>query len=116
MATKTIDIQESRVGNVCVVVLSGRVDSTNADEVISRLKKLIHAGEKAILIDLGAVLFLTSMAFRAFLIITDEAERSSAKFALCALGGPVRELFELGGMLDAFTILGTREEAIAKLG
>jgi hypothetical protein len=30
--------------------------------------------------------------------------------------GHVRELFEMGGWLDAFTIFGAREEALARLG
>jgi hypothetical protein len=28
----------------------------------------------------------------------------------------VRELFEMGGLLDVFTIHGSREEALARLG
>ena len=43
---------------------------------------------------------LTSAAFRALLIATDEAERQAATFALCSLAGHVRELFEMGGLRD----------------
>jgi stage II sporulation protein AA (anti-sigma F factor antagonist) len=116
MNANSLSIVESRNGDICVVTLSGRIDSTNADDLIARLKKLILAGEKSIIADLGAVLFLTSVAFRAFLVITDEAERNSAKFVLCNVLGSVRELFELGGLIDAFTIYGSREEASTKLG
>jgi anti-anti-sigma regulatory factor len=41
---------------------------------------------------------------------------SAARFVLCSVLGQVRELFEMGGLLDAFTILGSREEAVAQLG
>jgi hypothetical protein len=34
---------------------------------------------------------------------------------LCSVLGQVRELFEMGGLLDAFTIHGSREEALARL-
>jgi len=81
-----------------------------------RLKGLINAGEKSVLVDLGAVLYLTSAAFRALLVATDEAERNAASLALCSVIGQVRELFEMGGLVDAFTILGSREEALAQLG
>ena len=116
MSANALTIVESHSGNVCIVALAGRVDSTNAEELIARLKKLILSGEKTIVVDLAAVLFLTSVAFRVFLIITDEAERNSARFVLCNVTGRVRELFELGGLLDAFTIYGEREEALIKLG
>jgi anti-anti-sigma regulatory factor len=49
------------------------------------------------------------------LVATDEAERNAAKFVLCSLGGHVRELFEMGGLLEVFTIHPSRAEAVARL-
>jgi anti-anti-sigma factor len=111
----TLTIGESHEGKVCVVTLSGRVDSTNANDLMARLKALISSGEKSIVVDCGAVLYLTSAAFRALLVATDEAERNAAQFVLCSLGGHVRELFEMGGFLDVFSIHSSRAEAVAKL-
>jgi anti-anti-sigma factor len=116
MTNDGLDITHSRTGQVCVVTLKGRIDSTNADDLMTRLKNLIESGEKSVLVDLGAVLYLTSAAFRALLVATDEAERNAARLALCSVVGHVRELFEMGGLLDAFTVLGSREEALARLG
>jgi anti-anti-sigma factor len=115
MNTAALSIGESHEGNVCVVTLSGRVDITNANDLMTRLKALISSGEKSIVVDCGAVLYLTSAAFRALLVATDEAERNAAKFVLCSLGGHVRELFEMGGFLDVFSIYSSRAEAVAKL-
>jgi len=109
-------INQARAGNVCVVSLSGRIDSTNANDVMNELTRLIASGEKSILVDLGAVLYLTSAAFRALLVATDEAERQAAQFALCSLAGHVRELFEMGGLLEVFSIHSSREEALKQLG
>lgn len=108
-----LTMSEIREGGVCVVSLEGRIDSTNANDVMTRLTALISAGEKSVVVDLGAIRYLTSAAFRALLVATDEAERHSASFALCSLGGHVRELFEMGGLLDLFTIHASRQEAIA---
>ena len=115
MNTTALTIGESHEGKVCVVTLSGRVDSTNANDLMARLKALISSGEKSIVVDFGAVLYLTSAAFRALLVAVDEAERNTAKFVLCSLGGHVRELFEMGGFLDVFSIYSSRTEAVAKL-
>jgi anti-anti-sigma factor len=116
MANSALNVAESHSGNVCIVALSGRIDSTNANDLIARFNSLISSGEKSILVDLGAVLYLTSAAFRALLVATDEAERNQAHLVLCSVAGHVRELFEMGGLLDAFTIHGSREEAVTKLG
>lgn len=110
-----LTITESHAGGVCVVALAGRIDSSNAGDFQSRLNALISSGEKSILLDFANVLYLTSAAFRALLVATDEAERRAARLALCSLASQVRELFEMGGLLDAFTVLGSREEALARL-
>ena len=116
MNTSALNIGQSHDGGVCVVTLAGRIDSTNANDLMNQLTKLITAGEKSIVVDFGAVLYLTSAAFRALLVATDEAERNAAKFVLCSLGGHVRELFEMGGLLEVFTIHPSRAEAVAQLG
>jgi anti-anti-sigma factor len=116
MADSGLTITESRNGDVCVVLLAGRIDSSNASDFTRRLIGLISSGEKSILLDFANVLYLTSAAFRALLVATDEAERNAARLALCSLASQVRELFEMGGLTDAFTILGSREEALARLG
>ena len=115
MPPGALPIDESRNGAVCIVGPIGRIDSTNAELLMARLKELLASGERAVLVDLSRVIYLTSAAFRALLVAAHEAERTSARLALCSLPGPVRELFEMGGLLDAFTIHSSREEAIAKL-
>jgi anti-anti-sigma factor len=107
-----LSMNEIREAGVCVVALEGRVDSTNANDVMTRLTGLIAAGEKSVVVDLAAVRYLTSAAFRALLVATDEAERHAASFALCSLVGHVRELFEMGGLLDLFTIYASRQDAL----
>ena len=62
---------------------------------MTRLTNLISSGERAILVDLGAVLYLTSAAFRVLLVATDEAERGAARLALCNVIGHVSVLFLL---------------------
>jgi anti-anti-sigma factor len=116
MVNAALKITESHSGQVCIVALNGRIDNTNAEDLTTRLKSLFESGEKNVLVDLGAVLYLTSAAFRALLVATDEAERKAASLALCSVVGQVRELFEMGGLLDVFTILGSREEALARMG
>jgi anti-anti-sigma factor len=115
MASNSLNIAESRSGEVCVVALAGRIDSTNAEQLMTRLTNLLSSGQKAVVVDFADVIYLTSAAFRALLVATDQAERNTARFVLCSVLGQVRDLFEMGGLLDAFTIHGTREEAVTRL-
>ena len=75
MNTSALNIGQTHAGNVCVVTLTGRIDSTNANDVMTELTRLISAGEKLILVDFASVLYLTSAAFRALLVATDDFRR-----------------------------------------
>jgi anti-anti-sigma factor len=99
----------------CILSIGGRVDSGNATDLQGRLNGLLLSGEKTNLLDFREVPYLTSAAFRMLLVATDEAERNAARVVLCGLAGQVRELFEMGGLLEAFTVHGSREDALAKL-
>jgi anti-sigma B factor antagonist len=114
--TTGLTMTQSRSGGVCIVSLTGRIDSSNAGDFTTHVNELISSGEKSILLDFANVLYLTSAAFRALLVATDEAERRAARLTLCGLATQVRELFEMGGLLDVFTILPSRDEALARLG
>ncbi|MCZ7658045.1 MAG: STAS domain-containing protein [Xanthobacteraceae bacterium] len=111
----SIDIDRTRAGNVCIVTLAGRIDSSNAKDVLAELTRLMDSGETSLLVDLGNVLYLTSAAFRVLLVATDEAERRAIRFALCSLAGHVLELFEMGGLVDVFAIHHSREDALKQL-
>src|SRR4051812_7668466 len=111
MSGSVLNVEQSESGSVCVVTVEGRIDSTNAMDLMFALNNAFSSGKRSILVDLSSVLYLTSAAFRVLLVATDEAERRSARLALCNVVGQVRELFEISGLLSAFTVLGSREEA-----
>ena len=115
MSNTLLRMEDSHAGPVCVLSISGRIDSGNAAELLDRLNRLLLSGEKTILLDFKQVLYLTSAAFRVLLVANDEAERNAARVVLCGLLGQVRDLFEMGGLLEAFTVHGSREDALAKL-
>jgi anti-anti-sigma factor len=115
MSNSVLRMEASHTGAVCILSIGGRIDNSNASELLDRLNKLLSSGEKIILLDFKEVLYLTSAAFRVLLVVTDEAERNAARVVLCGLLGQVRELFEMGGLLEAFTVHGSREDALAKL-
>ena len=115
MSNSGLKIAQQRAGPVCVIALTGRVDNSTAGELQAQLKALIEAGEKAMLLDLAGVSYLTSAAFRVLLVGKKLAGGAGARFALCNVTGHVRDLFELGDLIASFTILGARDEAIAKL-
>jgi anti-anti-sigma factor len=115
MNTDSLSLSESQHGDLTVLSVVGRIDSSNADKLTQRLKDLIATGVKTVLIDFTAVKYLTSAAFRVLLVANGSLKEKGGQLALCGVTGHVRELFEMGGLLQAFTIFQSREEAFGKL-
>jgi stage II sporulation protein AA (anti-sigma F factor antagonist) len=116
MNADSLSMTESRNGEICVLSISGRIDSSNAGAFMARLGEIISSGVKTILIDLASVMYLTSAAFRALLVANRDIGAKSGRLALCRVVGQVRDLFEMGGLLNVFTIYPSRDEALSKLG
>ena len=47
------------------------------------------------------------------LVAAKRAEGAGSRLVLCSLSGKVHQLFDLGGFLDLFAIMASRDEAIA---
>ncbi len=115
MNANPLSMTESQHGDLCVLSIVGRIDSSNADKLTSRLKDLAARRVKTVVVDFSAVKYLTSAAFRVLLVANGAMKDQSGQLALCGVTGHVRELFEMGGLLQTFTIFPSRAEALDKL-
>jgi anti-anti-sigma factor len=115
MNANPLSMTESQHGELCVLSIVGRIDSSNADKLTSRLKDLAARQVRTVLVDFAAVKYLTSAAFRVLLVANGTMKEQNGQLALCGVTGHVRELFEMGGLLQTFTIFPSRTEALEKL-
>ena len=111
-----MELREDSVGGVTVLELKGRVDSTTAPDFGERLVAILLAPRSRLLVDFHQVDYISSAGFRVLLVAAKRAEDSGSRLALCRLPAKVRQLFDLGGFLDLFLVLASREEAFAALG
>src|ERR1700759_3243656 len=105
-----MEILDARTGDMAVVHVAGQVNSSNAPELDERLKQLIEAGCRGIVIDLPRLDYMTSAGFRCLLRAERQVQAVAGKLVLCGLQGLTLELFEVGGFLEMFMIASTREE------
>jgi anti-anti-sigma factor len=108
-----MELHEEKVGEVTVVEVQGRVDSTTAPALGERLSALLGAARGRLLIDMSRLEYISSAGFRILLLAAKRADETGSRFVLCGVTGKVRQLFDLGGFLDLFTIVGSREEGVA---
>jgi anti-sigma B factor antagonist len=111
-----MDLREEKVGAVTVVEVKGRVDSTTAPALGERLTASLAAPKVRVLLDLSRLEYISSAGFRILLLAAKRADEAGSRLVLCGVSGKVRQLFDLGGFIDLFTIVGSRDEGIAAAG
>src|SRR5262245_47819036 len=108
-----VDLREDTAGDILVLEVKGRVDSTSAPALGERLTALLSGGDRRLVIDLAQLEYISSAGFRILLLAAKRADEGGSRLVLCGVGGKVRQLFDLGGFLDLFSISASREEGIA---
>ncbi len=108
-----MDLREEQVGGVTVVQVKGRLDSTTSPVLGERLTQMLGAAKARIVVDFSQLEYISSAGFRVLLQAAKRADENAARLVLCGVSGKVRQLFDLGGFLDLFSIAATRDEGIA---
>ena len=108
-----MDLREDAVGDVTVLEVKGRIDSTTAPTLGEKLTGALSVPDKRLVLDLRQLEYISSAGFRVLLLAAKRAEDAGTRFVLCGLSGKVRQLFDLGGFLDLFAISASREDGIA---
>jgi anti-sigma B factor antagonist len=108
-----VDLREDIAGEVIVLEVKGRIDSTTAPVLGEKLTGALATPQRRLVLDLRQLEYISSAGFRVLLLAAKRAEEAGSRFVLCSVSGKVRQLFDLGGFLDLFPISASREEGIA---
>lgn len=107
-----MDLREDITGEVTVLEVKGRIDSTTAPVLGEKLTGALATPQRRLVLDLRQLEYISSAGFRVLLLAAKRAEEAGSRFVLCSVSGKVRQLFDLGGFLDLFPISASREEGI----
>ena len=102
-------------GDLAVVVLTGRLDSTNAADTEAQILAQIEAGRPRIVVDATGLEYLSSAGLRVFLVIAKRVKAGGGALALHSLTDHVREVFEISGFVNVLTVCADRDEAMSRV-
>jgi len=108
-----VDLREDVAGEITVLEVKGRIDSTTAPVLGEKLTGALATPQRRLVLDLRQLEYISSAGFRVLLLAAKRADEAGSRFVLCSVSGKVRQLFDLGGFLDLFPISASREEGIA---
>jgi anti-anti-sigma factor len=110
-----MEMQKERVGDTHVVTVTGRLDGIYGSAFANQVGELITGTNPKLLIDFTDVDYVSSAGLRALLLLVKKAKASGGAFALCGLNEQVREVLDISGFTQMFSILPGRAEGIAAL-
>jgi len=110
-----VNIKVIKKDKVTVVMLEGRLDSTNSGELEKKMLSLLETGEKNFLVDFSALDYISSAGLRVMLMAAKKSKTAGGKVILAALTDNVKEVFDIAGFTSIFPIFANQEEAIQSI-
>jgi anti-anti-sigma factor len=110
-----MEITETRDGGAVVVAPAGRMDSTTSDRLERHLSNLLASGVRRVVVDFAQVEYISSAGLRVMLVLARRLKDARGALALCAMGAPVRHVFELAGFMPLFAVDGSRDAAVRRV-
>lgn len=108
-----MELKTEHTDGALVLAVGGRLDSENARQFEAAAKDAIAGTDPAVVLDLADLAYISSAGLRAVLVVAKELRGRGAKFALCALQDPVREVLQLSGFDKIVDLHDTRPAALA---
>ena len=110
-----MEISERKVSDVCVVGISGRLDSATSDGLGQRLHQLIDRGERRLVIDAETLDYISSTGLRVLLVAAKRLKSADGKIVLSSLKPHILEVFEIAGFTSIFPIYGNADQAAQQI-
>lgn len=98
--------------SVTIVEIEGRFDAFGTQIVSDEFVKIGEQDQPKVVVDLGKVEFIDSMALATLVKGLKRTRESKGEFALCNLQQAVLIIFELTRLDKAFVIYDTRDDAV----
>ncbi|MBR0176697.1 MAG: STAS domain-containing protein [Bacteroidales bacterium] len=97
----TIDRKEEKT----LVVLNGRLDTSNADQFQADIQPLMEGDKPDIDIDCTGMTYTSSQGLRMFLLLQKSVSARGGKMVMRNMNPQVKEVFDITGFSNIITIL-----------
>jgi anti-anti-sigma factor len=108
-----MDISRERDGEVVIVRLAGRLDSSAAAAAEEGLLVALGGVPPRLTLDMTGLSYISSAGLRVLLVVAKKVQQQHGKLALFGLSPNVREVFTVSGFDTIFSIAADSAAAIA---
>jgi len=110
-----MEIAEKNIGDICIISISGRIDTVTSKDVEAKLEGAIEEKKNKMIIDLAKVDYISSVGLRVLLAALKKQRQNQGSLQLASLQPLVQNIFRITGLDEVFQIFPTEEAAFQSL-
>jgi anti-anti-sigma factor len=110
-----LEIESRRADDISVLELKGGVHANTVEKLATALEAAVTDTPKAIVVDVGGLLFIGSAGLGALVAAFIRCRRRTIEFRLCSASPEVRRELDLTKLDGLFSVYGTQLAALADL-
>jgi anti-anti-sigma factor len=115
--TQEFTIEEAQSpGSAPILRVAGRLHARSAEELLRRGKTVLGQGSKFLLLNLGAVSFVSSSGIGVLFALTEEFRDSGGCLRLVSLSDAVQSVLEILNLTEHLNVSATEAEALRAIG
>ncbi len=103
-------------GDAMALAFAGHLDTKTAKSAEDAFDGAIAAGHTKLLVDFDKLEYISSVGLRVLLSTMKKLKKAGGKLHLAGMNPTVKEVFDISGFSNIFTIFPTTAEARAALG
>lgn len=103
-------------GDVALAAVTGRVDSSTAQDFETALVGALDSGDHRVVLDCSELTFLSSAGLRALLVALKKANAAGGNLVMSGTPDRIREVLEVSGFTRFLKLFPAVEEATASFG
>jgi len=114
-ARRAMEFAQDQVGDVAIVKLAGRLDSSTAQASEENFIWVLGNGTSRLAVDLSRLEYISSAGLRVLLVVAKKVQQAKGKMVLFGLVPNVREVFSVSGFDKIFAIQSDADAAVASV-
>lgn len=111
-----MQIETREVGEITVVDMSGRLDSTTSGDAHDKMVEIAKSGASKVILNLNGTEYISSAGLRVILTAAKLLKSSSGEMKICHANGVVKEVLETSGFNHLIAIVEDEKSAMTAFG
>ncbi|HEY3274948.1 MAG TPA: STAS domain-containing protein [Methanocella sp.] len=109
-----VKIGEKQVGNITIVLLDGKIDSSSSLDMEKKINELIDRGNKYLVVNLAGIEYISSSGLRVMLSSLKRLKKVQGDLKVTCTRPLVRNVFDMAGFTQIFEFYDREEDALSR--